>query len=104
MRPRNAPTPRWVGARAAIPRDPGPRSILVPRRATPGRHPPVGGALWPDRAGGQGGRTRGTEERTPMSEVRDNPARSRFEMVSGGAVAFVEYERTGGGRIALLHT
>jgi hypothetical protein len=25
-------------------------------------------------------------------------------MTSGGAVAFVEYERTGGGRIALLHT
>ena len=25
-------------------------------------------------------------------------------MASGGAVAFVEYERTGGGRIALLHT
>ncbi len=39
-----------------------------------------------------------------MSEVRDNPARSRFEMASGGAVAFVEYERAGGGRIALLHT
>jgi predicted GNAT family acetyltransferase len=39
-----------------------------------------------------------------MSEVRDNPARSRFEMASGGAVAFVECERTGGGRIALLHT
>ncbi len=37
-----------------------------------------------------------------MSEVRDNPARSRFEMASG--VAFVEYERTGGGPIALLHT
>jgi uncharacterized protein len=39
-----------------------------------------------------------------MSEVRDNPARSRFEMAGGGAVAFVEYERTGNGRIALLHT
>ena len=39
-----------------------------------------------------------------MSEVKDNPAASRFEMASGGAVAFVEYERTGGGRIALLHT
>ena len=39
-----------------------------------------------------------------MSEVRDNPAASRFEMASGGAVAFVEYERTGDGRIALLHT
>ena len=25
-------------------------------------------------------------------------------MVGGGAVAFVEYERSGGGRIALLHT
>ena len=39
-----------------------------------------------------------------MSEVKDNPALSRFEMASGGAVAFVEYERAGGGRIALLHT
>jgi predicted GNAT family acetyltransferase len=39
-----------------------------------------------------------------VSEVRDDPARSRFEMVGGGAVAFVECERTGGGRIALLHT
>jgi hypothetical protein len=39
-----------------------------------------------------------------VSEVTDNAAASRFEMASGGAVAFVEYERTGGGRIALLHT
>ncbi len=39
-----------------------------------------------------------------MSEVKDNPAASRFEMASGGAVAFVEYERTGDGRIALVHT
>jgi uncharacterized protein len=39
-----------------------------------------------------------------VSEVKDNPARSRFEMAGGGAVAFVEYERTAGGRIALLHT
>ncbi len=39
-----------------------------------------------------------------MSEVKDNPAASRFEMASGGAVAFVEYDRVGGGRIALLHT
>ena len=39
-----------------------------------------------------------------MSEVRDNPALGRFEMANGGAIAFVEYERTGGGRIALLHT
>ncbi len=39
-----------------------------------------------------------------MPEVEDNPALSRFEMASGGAVAFVEYERAGGGRIALLHT
>ena len=39
-----------------------------------------------------------------MSEVKDNPATSRFEMESGGAVAFVEYERAGDGRIALLHT
>ena len=38
-----------------------------------------------------------------MSEVRDNPAMGRFEMASG-AVAFVAYERVGGGRIALLHT
>ena len=39
-----------------------------------------------------------------MSDVKDNPAASRFEMESGGAVAFVDQERTGGGRIALLHT
>ncbi len=39
-----------------------------------------------------------------MSEVKDNPAASRFEMASGGAVAFVAYERAGDRRIALLHT
>ena len=39
-----------------------------------------------------------------MSEVKDNPALSRFEMTIGDAVAFVEYERAGDGRIALLHT
>ncbi len=39
-----------------------------------------------------------------MSEVKDNPAASRFEMATGGAVAFVEYSRAGDGRIALLHT
>ena len=39
-----------------------------------------------------------------MPDVKDNPAMSRFEMSSGGAVAFVEYERAGDGRIALLHT
>jgi hypothetical protein len=39
-----------------------------------------------------------------MADVKDNPAASRFEMASGGAVAFVEYERTGDGRVALLHT
>ncbi len=38
-----------------------------------------------------------------MSDVRDNPAASRFEMASGGGTAFVEYRRAGG-RIALLHT
>jgi len=39
-----------------------------------------------------------------MSEVRDNPAASRFGIATGGAIAFVEYERTGDGRVALLHT
>ena len=39
-----------------------------------------------------------------MPEVKDNPATSRFEMASGGAVAFVEYGATGDGRIVLLHT
>jgi uncharacterized protein len=39
-----------------------------------------------------------------MPEVEDNPALSRFEMRSGGAVAFVDYRRAGDGRIALLHT
>jgi predicted GNAT family acetyltransferase len=38
-----------------------------------------------------------------MSEVRDNPAMSRFEMASGGAVAFVEYRRERD-RIVLTHT
>ena len=38
-----------------------------------------------------------------MSEVRDNPAASRFEMASGDAVAFVEYRRAGD-RIVLTHT
>jgi hypothetical protein len=31
------------------------------------------------------------EERTPMSQVKDNPAASRFEMRSGDSTAFVEY-------------
>ena len=39
-----------------------------------------------------------------MPQVKDNPATGRFEMASGDAVAFVEYERAGDGRIALLHT
>ncbi len=38
-----------------------------------------------------------------MSEVKDNPAASRFEMTSGGGTASVEYRRAGE-RIALLHT
>jgi len=38
-----------------------------------------------------------------MSEVRDNPAASRFEMASGDAVAFVEYTRSGN-RVVLTHT
>ena len=38
-----------------------------------------------------------------MSEVRDNPTTSRFEMASGDAVAFVEYMRAGD-RIVLIHT
>jgi hypothetical protein len=38
-----------------------------------------------------------------MSEVRDNPARSRFEMVSGDAVAFAAYRREED-RIVLTHT
>ena len=36
--------------------------------------------------------------------MEDNPAVGRFEMRSGGALAFVEYRREGDGRIALLHT
>ena len=38
-----------------------------------------------------------------MSEVTDNPAMSRFEMASGGAVAFAEYRRERD-RIVLTHT
>ncbi len=39
-----------------------------------------------------------------MSEVRDNPAGSRFEMTSSDAVAFVAYRREGYDRIVLTHT
>lgn len=39
-----------------------------------------------------------------MPEVTDNPAANRFEMAVGGDVALVKYERTGDGRVALLHT
>ena len=38
-----------------------------------------------------------------MSEVKDNPALSRFEMASGDAVAYVEYMRAGGWTV-LVHT
>ena len=38
-----------------------------------------------------------------MLVVSDNPAMSRFEMPSGGAIAFVEYRRAGD-RIVLTHT
>ena len=38
-----------------------------------------------------------------MTEVVDNPQKSRFEMAVGGAVAFAEYDREDG-RILLLHT
>jgi predicted GNAT family acetyltransferase len=38
-----------------------------------------------------------------MLVVRDNPVMSRFEMVSGDALAIVEYRRTGN-RIVLTHT
>ena len=38
-----------------------------------------------------------------MSDMKDNPARSRFEMTMGDSTAFVEYRRAGD-RIALLHT
>ena len=43
------------------------------------------------------------DERAPMSEVRDNPALSRFEMTSGGGTALVQYRRAGE-RAVLLHT
>ncbi len=38
-----------------------------------------------------------------MSEVKDNPARSRFEVTLGGAMAVVQYRRAAD-RIVLLHT
>ena len=38
-----------------------------------------------------------------MLMVSDNPAMHRFEMTSGDAVAFVEYQRVGG-QIILTHT
>jgi predicted GNAT family acetyltransferase len=38
-----------------------------------------------------------------MLVVSDNPAMSRFEMTSGDALAFVEYQRAGD-RIVLTHT
>lgn len=41
----------------------------------------------------------------PMSaEVKDNPALSRFELTTGGATAFVAYERAGDGPLVLTHT
>ncbi len=43
------------------------------------------------------------EERAPLSEVRDNPALSRYEMTSGGGTAFVEYRRADE-RTVLVHT
>ncbi len=39
-----------------------------------------------------------------MTEVTDNPARSRYEITVGGAVAFVEYARRGSDTIELIHT
>ena len=38
-----------------------------------------------------------------MLMVNDNPIMGRFEMVSGNAMAFVEYQRASG-RIVLTHT
>jgi predicted GNAT family acetyltransferase len=38
-----------------------------------------------------------------MSEITDNPARSRFEMVVDGEIAFVEYGHDGG-HLVLKHT
>ena len=38
-----------------------------------------------------------------MSDARDNPAASRFEMTSGDSTAFMEYRRAGD-RIVLTHT
>lgn len=38
-----------------------------------------------------------------MSDVKDNPARSRFETTMGDSTASVEYRRAGD-RVALLHT
>ena len=38
-----------------------------------------------------------------MLMVSDNPAMHRFEMTTGNAVAFVEYQRVGG-QIILTHT
>lgn len=36
-------------------------------------------------------------------EVHDNPAKGRFELATGGVVAFVEYQREGN-RMVLTHT
>jgi predicted GNAT family acetyltransferase len=38
-----------------------------------------------------------------MSTVRDNPARSRFELDTGGHTAFANY-RLDGGTVAITHT
>ena len=38
-----------------------------------------------------------------MTEVRDNAARRRFEMISGDTLAYVEYTRAGNW-IELIHT
>jgi uncharacterized protein len=39
-----------------------------------------------------------------QTEVRDNPAASRFELLSGAEAAFVQYQREGDDIIVLTHT
>jgi uncharacterized protein len=67
-----------------------------------GLHRPVGSDVRVGRRGRPNARER-IEERTPMSVVKDNPAKGRFEMTSGDVLAVIEYRRADD-RIVLTHT
>jgi uncharacterized protein len=67
-----------------------------------GLHRLVGSDVRVGRRGWPNARER-IEERMPMSVVKDNPAKGRFEMTSGDVLAVIEYRRADD-RIVLTHT